>query len=295
VNRFMLSVAVCGLFLAASVADAQQQPGRRPGGQGGPGFGGGFGGQTQGPLDLVGRESVQKDLALKEDQVAKVNEMSGQIRDERRAAFGQGNFGDFQNLSQEERQKRFQEMQTKAAESRKKTDEKFLPMLAEILTEEQDKRLDQIVLQVAGVPALLEADLQKKLGLSKDQTDKLASVNKEYTDKRTELMPQGFGGGGRPPGGGQGNQGNFQETFTKLTELRETRDKDMLAVLNADQKAKYDEAKGKAFDVASVQGFGGRGPGGGGPGGAGGRPGGGQGRPGANPGEGRPRPANNNQ
>jgi len=293
VNRFAFTMAACGLFLVAAIADAQQ-PGRRPGGPGGGGFGFGFGGpgQTQGALDLIGREPVQKDLGLKEDQVAKVNEMNDAIRDERRSAFGQTNFGDFQNLSQEERQKRFQEMQAKAAETRKKIDEKFKPMLSEILTEEQEKRLDQIVLQVAGVPALLEADLQKKLGLSKEQTDKLAAINKEYTDKRTELMPQGFGG--RGPGGG--GQGNFQETFTKLRELGETRDKDMLAVLTADQKAKYDEAKGKEFDVASVRGFGGRGPGGpggGGPGGAGGRPGG-EGRPGGAPGGGRPRPPQNN-
>jgi len=264
------------MFLAASIAVAQQPgQGRGRGGFGGPG-GGMFGGN--GALFLVQREPVQKDLGLKEDQVAKIAKMGTEIREEMQSGRPEGGFGDFQNLSPEERQKRITEMQARGAETRKKVDEKFKPMLSEILTEEQEKRLDQIVLQAEGPAALLEADLSKKLGLSKDQTDKLASINKEYTDKQRELMPQ-FGRGGAAGGGGAGGGG--QEAFTKMRELRETRDKDMVAVLNADQKAKYEEAKGKAFDVASLRG----GPGGGGAGGAGGRPGGGAG--------GRPRTNNN--
>jgi len=273
-------MATCGMFLAASIAVAQQPgQGRGRGGFGGPG-GGMFGGN--GALFLVQREPVQKDLGLKEDQVAKIEKMGTEIREEMRSAFtggGQFNPADFQNLSEADRAKRREEMQARTAETRKKVDEKFKPMLSEILTEEQEKRLDQIALQVEGPPALLEADMSKKLNLSKDQTDKLASINKEYTDKQRELMPQGFGRGGQ---GGGGGAGGGQEVFTKMRELRETRDKDMVAVLNADQKAKYEEAKGKAFDVASVRG----GPGGGGPGGAGGRSGGGAG--------GRPRNTNNN-
>jgi hypothetical protein len=297
VNRLLFSLAACGALLCATIADAQPPgQGRGRGGPGGFSFGGGFGG-PQGKLDLVTREPVQKDMALKEDQVAKVRELEEQVRDERRAAFQGGAGGNpfDQNLSAEERQKRQAEFQARLEESRKKVNDKFLPLLSEILTEEQETRLQQIVWQAAGEQALLDKEVQEKLKLSKEQQDKLASLNKEAADKLAELRPQ-FGRGGP---GGQGGQGNFQETIAKRNEITEARKKDMEAVLSADQKAEYAKAKGKEFDVAQLNRFGGRGgpgggqpgaggrpPGGGRPGGEGGRPGGAEGRPGG----GRPQP-----
>jgi hypothetical protein len=235
----------------------------------------------------VNNEAVQKELGLKEDQVAKVRDLGEQVRDEMRAAMqAGGGFGDFRDLSPEERQKRMTEFQARMAETTKKINDKFLPLLSEILTEEQETRLQQIAWQAAGVMALLDAELQGKLGLSKEQQDKLAALNKEAGDKLAELRPQGRGPGGPGGAGGPGGPGgNFQELFTKMREINETRDKNMLEVLTADQKAKFDQAKGKEFDVAQLRPrFGG--PGGpGGPGGSGG-PGA---APGGAPGQGRPR------
>lgn len=277
-NRLLFSVAACGVLLAATLADAQQ-PGQGRG-RGGPG--GGFG--PQGKLQLVNNEAVQKDLVLKEDQVGKVKELGDQVREEMRAGgSGAGSFADFQNLSQEERDKRIAEAQTRREESAKKVNDKFLPLLSEILTEEQETRLQQVVWQANGVEALLDKELAAKLKLSKEQQDKLASLNKEYTDKRTEMF-RGF----RPGQGGQGGQ----DAFAKMRELGETRDKNMNEVLSAEQKAEFTKLKGKEFDVAQLRG------GRGGPGGPGGqpgqgRPGGGQGRPGGaegRPGQGRPQP-----
>lgn len=278
-NRLLFSVAACGVLLAATIADAQP-PGR---GRGGPGFGG-FG--PQGKLDVVRNEAAQKDMALKEDQVAKVKELTDQIGEERRAAFqggGAGSFQDFQSLSQEEREKRIAELNKRREEASKKINEKFLPLLSEILTEEQETRLQQIVWQAAGAQALLEKELATKLNLSSEQQDKLASINKDAADKAAELRPQfGRGGGGA----------NFQEAFAKIREVNETRDKNLNDVLTAEQKAEFAKLKGKEFDVAQLRQFGGRGGFGGGqgrpggegrPGGASGRPGGAEGRPGGRP------------
>jgi Spy/CpxP family protein refolding chaperone len=281
VNRLLFSVAACGVLLAATLADAQQ-PGQGRG-RGGPGFGGGFG--PQGKLQLVNNDAVQKDLALKEDQVGKVKELGDQVREEMRAGgSGAGSFADFQNLSQEERDKRIAEAQTRREESAKKINDKFLPLLSEILTEEQETRLQQIVWQANGVEALVDKELAAKLKLSNEQQDKLASLSKEYSDKRAEMF-RGF----RPGQGGQ-------DAFAKMGELRETRDKNMNDVLTAEQKAELTKLKGKEFDVAQLRGRGFGGPGGG-QGGAGqGRPGGGEGRPGGRPdgqgrpGQGRPQP-----
>jgi hypothetical protein len=52
--------------------------------------------------------------------------------------------------------------------------------------------------------------------------------------------------------------------------LNQTRDKDLAAVLTADQTAAFAKLKGKEFDVAQLR----RGPGAGGPGGQGGGRGG---------------------
>src|SRR5580765_1772277 len=91
-------LAVC--MLAGNVVFAQ-------------GFGrgrGGFGGMGGGGAGmLLGNPQVQKELKMNEDQVAKI----GEIQREMFAGFGQGGGGGFQNLSDEERQKRFEEMRKK--------------------------------------------------------------------------------------------------------------------------------------------------------------------------------------
>lgn len=245
-------IAVVAILLSASVAFAQRPAGGQPGGGRPGGFGGGgFGGGGQ--LMLVNNEAVQKELALKEDQIAKLKTLGESAREEMRGAFT-GGFGG-RDQSEEERAKAREKM----AESIKKVNDKFLPKLAEILDASQRERLQQIAWQNARSQVYQDAGLVAALKITKEQQEKLAAISKDFGEKQGELFRQGGGGG--------------EEAQTKRRELSESRDKALSEVLTADQREQFTKLMGKKFDTAQLGG------GFGGPGG--GRPG--QGGGGANP------------
>ena len=104
------SVLVGGLVLvlSASVASAQQPRGQGRGGFGGPG---GFQGS---PAMLLGVPEVQKELGLNDDQKKQLEQLVSDLQEEMQASFANFNFQEIQNLSQEEREKRFGEARKKA-------------------------------------------------------------------------------------------------------------------------------------------------------------------------------------
>lgn len=251
----LAALALVGLMATGAFAQPGGAGGR--GGRGG-GFGGGFGGmgRSQSAFAVAANSAVQKELSLTEDQIAKMKTLGDEARGELQQ--GGGGFEGLRDLPEDERRAKMTELMAKQAENARKVAEKYKPKIAEVLDAKQVERLDQIVLQAAGSQAYTDPAVVKALGLSKDQQDKVAAVNKEYGDKLRELGG-GFGGGG---GGGE-------DRGAKMRELGSTRDKDLAAVLTADQSSKLEKMKGKEFDVAQLRGgFGG--PGGGRPGGAGG-------------------------
>ncbi len=244
--RLLIAVAVIGLAVGPVVA---QQPGQGRGG---------FGGFTESPgqqkLRYLGNEAVQKELELANDQKADVKKLSDEAEARRRE--GAGNRGDFQNLSQEEREKRFAELRQRAETQGKET----LKKIEAVLLPHQMDRLQQIYVQVRGVDVLSDADVAKELALNDKQKEQLTAI-------RDDIRQKMF----------QGGQGGFdRERFAALTKERDDKS---LAVLTAEQKAKYEKMKGEAFAEAASLRFGG------GRGGAGGRPGGegGQGGQGGQP------------
>jgi hypothetical protein len=270
-TRSVLSLVALAALVVCGPNAMAQRPGGGAGGRGGfggGGFGGGgFGGMS--PMMLAGLEPVQKELGLKEDQIAKLKTLGEEARKEMQGGGGPGGGGG-QSLSDEERRKLFQER----AEAMRKVGDKYKPKVAEVLDAKQNERLKQIQFQAMGSRIYQDEEVIKALDLSKEQQEKLAATNKEFEAKQAELFQAAFAGGG---GGG----GDARE---KGRELREANDKKLAEVLSKDQAAKLETLKGAKFDVAQLRG------GFGGPGG-GGRPGAGGG--GANP-AGRPRRPNQN-
>src|SRR4051812_47044730 len=97
--QFVLAAAVVAVAVSPAMAQRQRQQGQRQQGQGGAGFG-------QGQLFLLSQKSVQEELKLSEDQVAKVKELAEKQR---------GTARDQADLSREDRQKKRAE-QAKANE-----------------------------------------------------------------------------------------------------------------------------------------------------------------------------------
>lgn len=263
-SRLFFSLIALAAIATSTSNVMAQRPGGGAGGRGGFG-GGGFGGGFS-PVMLANAESVQKELGLKEDQVAKLKTLGEDARKEMQGGGGPGGGGG-QDLSADDRRKLMEERM----EAARKLNEKYKPKVAEVLDAKQNERLKQIQLQAMGSRIYQDADVVKALDLSKEQQEKLTATNKEFEDKRNELFRAAFGGGG---GGGGG------DAREKGRELSEANDKKLAEILSKDQAAKLEHLKGAKFDVAQLRGgFGG--PGGGGPGGGG--------RPGA---EGRPRRPN---
>jgi hypothetical protein len=249
-RRTVLLSGLVVLLAAATVAQAQdRRPGR--GGFGFSGFGGGFGASSS---QLLGTPEVQKELGVTDEQKGLIEDMVADIREKMREAFAGGGFQDFQNLSQEERQKRREENRKKGEEIQKKADE----MVSMILEQNQLDRLQQLKLQREGVNAFSRDEVAQKLNLSQEQRDKIRKI-------REEAFPE--------PGSGGGGQQNFQnmsdderrEFVTRMRERGEKMNTDILAVLTPDQKANWEKMQGKPFDFPQPQGFGGGGrrPGGG--------------------------------
>ena len=76
-----------------------------------------------------------------------------------------GNFQDVQNLSEEEREKRFAEMRKKGEEANKAVEEK----LNKVLKPEQLTRFKQLSLQTQGTREHMRPEVAKDLGLSEEQ------------------------------------------------------------------------------------------------------------------------------
>lgn len=208
-KRLSMALCVALLLFGVQVASAQR-PG---GGRGGAGFGGG-------PAALLTNEAVQKELNIADAQREKLREVVREMRE------GGGQRGDFQNLTQEERQKRIAEIQERA----KKMEEK----VNAILDEKQKERLEQLRIQRDGAAALLRADVAEKVGLAADQKEKIQKIQQDLR------------------GGGQNfrdlSNEDRQKAFAEMRERREKAAAEILGVLTADQKEKFEKLKGAKFD-----------------------------------------------
>ncbi len=189
---------------------------------------------------LLGIPEVQKELNLNDDQKKQIDALLGAARDKVRAAIGQVNFQDLQNLSQEEREKRFGEMRKKFEEGSKEIDGK----VAAILESKQAERLHQLLLQREGAMALSRPDVVKKLDLSEEQQTKIKKI---LEDARSA---------GRPSFDPNQSNEDRQAAFRKMREQFEKAQKECFAVLNDDQMLDWTNLCGKTFKFPERQGFG---------------------------------------
>lgn len=247
--RGLVCAAVCLAMATTAMAQGQGQGRGGRGGRGG-GFGGGFGGGGFGMSlsRIVGIEEVQKELKITDEQKTKLDAIRAEAR-QGGGGGGGGGFGNFQNMSEEERNKLFEEMRKQGEERNKKVEA--------VLNDDQNKRAKEILLQVRGNSALADPEVAKGLALTEDQVASVKTIGEESGKQMRELFQ---------PGGG----GDREEARKKMEELRKNTDEEYLNVLTDEQKAKFAAMKGAKFDIdpaALRGGFGGPGGGGGGRGG----------------------------
>ena len=221
-------------------------------GGGGGGRGQGRGGQRNmgmqgGPTQLVNRKDVQTELKITAEQKTKLDAALEKVRADRRAAM-QGGGGNFQDMSQEERQK----MQAANAAA-------DLKALESALTKEQITRLNELVIQRAGNGAILRAEVQKELGITDDQKKKIADLQTKQQEAMRSSM-SGMQDMSREER--QEAMQKMQETFRKNQEIMNA---ELGKILTPEQAAKLKTMGGAPFkfdpaeDNARRGGGGGRG------------------------------------
>ncbi|MCI0334634.1 MAG: hypothetical protein L0228_15565 [Planctomycetes bacterium] len=217
-------VAVTVVLVISHITLAQPDEGRRW--RGGPG-GGRLGGASS--VRLASLNEVQDALKLSDDQKTKVEEINDQFR------------SNFRKLLQEGGRR--EEMQ--------KLNQNASAKLAELLDDEQEKRLRGITIQVMGANAVVaDPALAKELNVTDEQKSKL----KETQQSIMRAMGDAFRKMRDSDASGKDRRAKFEE-------LRAEAEKKLLAVLTTEQQNQLNALKGKKVEISMSQlrGSGGRG------------------------------------
>lgn len=229
----MVSLAV--VLLVDSSSLAQPRPGRGPRQGRGPG---GFEFPGRGNLTkatLLRSEQVRNELKVSEDQFAKINEATEGSRPDFRELF-QG----LRDLSEEERRAKLEEIRKQTEKASEETNKKIVAAL----TDEQNKRLEEIILQQRGLSALTTDE--KLIATLKISNEQKQQINDLFAARR-EMEQDLFSG--LQDLSREERREKFEELRTKRDELRDETDKAVLEVLNASQLAQYEQMKGKPFEL----------------------------------------------
>jgi hypothetical protein len=243
-NKHMIKVVAAVTLLAVATASFAQGQGQRGQGQRGQGQGQGQfqgrgmqGGMMQmSPVFLLMRNDVQDDLKLTAEQRTRLGELQRQQQESMRGMGGRGGGGggDFQQM-REEMQRRQQEMERQ---------------VNQILTADQQKRLKEISIQLAGARAVLNEDVQKELGLTAEQRQRIQDLMQRQQEANRALMQQARDGGIER-----------EELQTRMRNNENALNTEIGKVLTAEQNEKL-KAMGGAPFRATEQPRGGRGGGG---------------------------------
>lgn len=260
----MLSLVVAALMVSASVMAFAQESGpgagRRGQGQGQGGFqegrqGGmrmmqGQGGQTT-IAQLVRRGDVQNDIKMTDAQKKEMQAVENEIRQAMQEL--QGQMG-----AQGERPNReaMQAMREKMQAISSKADEK----IEKILTPEQTNRVKEIRIQLMGIRAITLKEVQKELGFSNAQEQRVRNAEQALQQARQQMMQgmRGQGGGGPESGGQRPDREAMQQSMQQLNAKFE---EDLNKIPTEEQKAKLKAMGGAEFKATQGAGGGGQGQG----------------------------------
>ena len=241
-----------------------------PGGrQGGPGGGGPGMGRMNSGMALIRMSTVQKELRLSNDQIAKINEMRGPggpggfgggqgqggQRGQGQGGFGggqgqggqrgqgQGGFGGGQGQGGQRGQGQGgfgggQGQGGQRGQGQGGPGERPDP-LAGILNESQMDRLNQLKLQFDAPMTIVDPRNSKELYLSEAQIEQIRGII-EKAMPRPERGPRGGGQQGPP-------QGPPQMDWKEQQAKKAAATRDALAVLNSDQRSKWSKLTGAQF------------------------------------------------
>ena len=246
-RTLIVALAAFAVAVGTLTADAQQRRGGgQRGGPGGPGFGGrgGFPGGGS-PVFLLMRSQVADELKLTEEQTEQIRNIMREGMGDRRERRPEG-----EQPTEEEREK--------AREEARKRAEGLLKQLKEkVLSAEQGKRLDQVVMWVEGPRVLASDKVVQALGITDTQKGQIDAVLKEMEAKMEAAMQKLRDSRTE----GQDFRALFQKGAEFRDQLQKETAKKLMPILSEEQTNTFKQMMGAPFKLESrMPDFRGRGP-----------------------------------
>ena len=190
----------------------------------------------RGSLALLRLEKVQQDLGLSAEQTDQIKKVVAEQAKASEAIRGQ-----LENLTDEQRKAKLEELQATFKQRRKEIATK----LDAILSADQRTRLHEIYLQVHGTAALNHQDIAEALKLTDDQRAKLKEIRaatvKSIHDAAETARTSG-------------DQAGLSKTVAAIAKEASAK---ALDVLTAEQRQQFDSMQGKKLEINRSQlGFG---------------------------------------
>lgn len=186
-----------------------------------------MGGGAANPVMILGREDVQEDLKLTDDQKEKLADYTDM----------QKMFPKMMSAAQEAGIAREDMRTEKGQKFFKDYQEKVRKEIEGILTPDQAKRWNEIAIQMAGNMAVTRPEIAKLVGLTDDQNAKIKDLQKKQQDAMQGLFQQ--------MRDGELTREDLQEKMKKNGEIL---DSEVGKLLTDPQKAKLKELGGKHFE-----------------------------------------------
>lgn len=238
--------AVRGLLAAVLAAGivtvVAAQPGRQPGG---------FGGGTQDTfITVLNNKALQEEVKVTDAQKDKFKGIAEKQAEMQKKRFEgmKDKFADVKG-DKDKMTELFAEMRK---EGEKETAEVKKLVEAE-LTADQKKRLKQIYVQALGINAFTNEEVLKDLGATDQQKSSLKGITGEYTKDVADMRKDIFG---EPKGkGGFGKQDpeKTKEFDSKREKLSKGTMSKITELLSDDQKKKWTDMTGEAFDLTKLR------------------------------------------
>jgi Spy/CpxP family protein refolding chaperone len=239
--------AVRGLLAAVLAAGIVTVVAAQPGG----GFG--FGGGTQDTfITVLNNKALQEEVKITDEQKTKFKDITTKQRELQQKQFEglKELFGKFKDGTDDEK-KEARDKMTKGTEA---VTAEVKKLVEAELTADQKKRLKQIYVQALGVNAFTNEEVLKDLGATDAQKGTLKTITADFTKDVAEVRKDIFG----EPKGGKG--GFTKQDPEKTKEFNTKRDKltketmgKVTEALSDDQKKKWGEMTGEAFDLAKLR------------------------------------------
>jgi hypothetical protein len=190
-------------------------------------------------ISLAGTRKVQDELALSDEQKAKLQSVDEDAQERMR-----GVIASTRDMSPGQRRATIRELAQDQAQGK--------TAIRDVLSDKQFQRLVEIAMQVRVVYALADKEIQKTLGLSAEQAGRIASI-RELGIGRIQEARQRLAEG--------------EATPQEIRLVQEEMQQQVLALLTPEQTKKLAQMKGVPInlDPAELMGPGGRGRGGAGP------------------------------